>query len=112
MPFLIFRSKVEHNKALDVVANIYRANEQLPLEKRITGIVSSFAGLDDNAYSQVYFFHWRFLYAFEEAKIRYALLDNKEIFKFLSTEGKQQFIYAWKTRPQHLIDADAASRKS
>lgn len=112
MPFLIFRSKVEHNKALDVVANIYRANEQLPLEKRITGIVSSFAGLDDSEHLKVYFFSREFVSVFDEAKIRYALLDNKELFKFLSTEGKQQFIYAWKTRPQHLMDADAASRKS
>ena len=65
MPFLIFRSQPEHKKALDIIANIYCMNDALPLEQRITGIISSFNGLDDHNYSQVYFFPLPFVYAFQ-----------------------------------------------
>lgn len=104
MPFVIFENKEDHTKALDLIMQIQCANENLPLEKRVSGFITSFEGKSQLPHTKVYFFPIMYVYAFNNANIECMVIMPQEVGQFLSSKGKYNLMLVKKYRPSHIND--------
>ena len=91
LPFIVFKSKDDHQRALNIWANIATQNESASLEQRVHGTIIKLDGKDSEAHQGVYLLSPVFLSIFNDSGVKYDVLDTpQKIGEHLSDAGKEE----------------------
>ncbi|MBI4141318.1 hypothetical protein HY484_00155 [Candidatus Woesearchaeota archaeon] len=103
LPFIMFKSKQDHQKALALWANIARENDDVPLEHRIRGTIIKFDGKGSELHQGVYVLSPVFIKIFDDNNVEYDMLDTPaKIGEHLSVDGKEELQYILKYRRNEI----------